>query len=272
VLARAEAAAAGTGTAAAPEEGAQADRGTEAGTGITRRPLRATSTAQTARSEELRQNRKRAAADPAAQAEDAQHRLLLESRRAEKEAARTEAATRIAALATTLGVPLHEATERATQQQLRDPLSWERRPEGAAEQLVLFNHGGREPGTQRWKVRAAVLITKYGRSLFHTGRCTPGQDIGWYEGTPITRTQYGSLTASTGLRYTLKVGKGYLNGMHGTPGMQYANTSRKGDPEANAELAGSGHDILAVREDAQVNRGTQIHCGPTVGQRPRGMR
>ena len=40
--------------------------------------------------------------------------------------------------------------------------------------------------------------------------------------------------------------------------MQYANTSRKGDPEANAELAGSGHDILAVREDAQVNRGTQI--------------
>ena len=52
----------------------------------------------------------------------------------------------------------------------------------------------------------------------------------------MTLQQYNNLDEYMGLRHTLEVGGKMINGIHGVTGMQYANTSRGGVEDNNAQF------------------------------------
>ena len=106
-------------------------------------------------------------------------------------------------------------------------------------------------------MRAAILESEYGRGLYYASGVSRGREIGYYDGVEVTLQQYNNLDEYTGLRHTLEVGGKMINGIHGVTGMQYANTSRGGVEDNNAQFQ-QGTATVRVSMTGGVVRGQPV--------------
>ena len=219
-----------------------------------RRSTRSHAVADAERSAGAEQGRQVAKARKRARAQECGDRAAQRAQRRVK--GREEVASRIAELARKEGRALEERMRGVESvAKLKEKWRWSFTPTGAQEQLVLFDHG--ERGSREDKeVRAVILVSEYGRGLYYASEAAQGMALGYYDGEEVTDQEFGELDECTGLRHTLEVGGKMINGIHGVTGMQYANTSRRGDEANNASFSGTT-SVVSITA-GRVTRGQPV--------------